>query len=249
MRWFKAQFRALGTTNLPGSLELDGHRYELEQEFKHSFAAAVGLYRCGDDRIVVKFHRQKSFFGLPLGELGKLMAWYEATIMTRCDDLKGVPRLRGQPVPGSVAHDFVPGHPLHRDSKVDDRFFPRFLDLLESLHDRGIAYVDLEKARNVLVGEDGRPYLIDFQVAYWIPDRLLGNTTVARFIRNLLQEADRYHAMKHFRRVRPDLLSGEEIAHARDKPRVVRFGNFLSQPYKKIKRFLLGKSQKSGEED
>ena len=237
----QSQFKALGPRDMPREIQLDGRIYRLEHRFKHSFMAAVGKYAREGEQLACKWHRKASFFGIPLCWLGKLGAAYEAAVLRQVDDLDGVPRFRGRPDPWSVAHEFVPGEPLHRDSRVSDDFFPRFLELLRKIHGRGIAYVDLEKARNILCGDDGRPYLIDFQTAFYVPRRLLGETTLCRFLRERLQRADLYHAMKHYRRVRPDRLTAEEIARTRQKPFSVRLGNTLVAPYKKLRRWLLAR--------
>lgn len=236
---FRSQFRALGRRELPSTMELDGESYRLERAFKHGFMAAVGLYRGPGGRIVCKFHRSAGFFGVPLCWLGRMAAGHESRVLRRIGDLEGVPRFRGRPDPWTVARDFVPGRPIHRDTAVNDEFFPRFLRLLHEVHGRGVACVDLEKARNILLGEDGRPYLIDWQTAYFLPARFLGETTPARFVRGRLQRADTYHAMKHYRRMRPDRLTDEQIARTRRKPLSVRLGNAIVGPYKKLRRWLL----------
>jgi predicted Ser/Thr protein kinase len=166
------------------------------------------------------------------------MARYEAAVLGHCQDLQGVPRLVPVDRPGVLAHEFVPGEPLHRNSRVDDEFFPRLFRLLGQIHKRGVAYVDLEKCENILVGEEGAPWLIDFQVAFYVPPRLGGETTLVRKVRGWLQRADIYHARKHLRRVRPDLLDAEAERRSRIKPWPVRLGNSLVAPYKKLRRYL-----------
>ena len=150
--------------------------------------------------------------------------------------------MRGRPSRWAVARDFVPGEPLTRDAEVNDEFFPRFFRMLRQIHRRGIAYVDLEKSENILHGKDGRPYLIDFQTAFYVPDRLLGGTAPFQLIRRRLQDADLYHARKHMRRVRPDMLTPEERARTRRKPRLVRAANYLYSPIKEFFRWMKGKS-------
>ena len=236
-----SQFRALGREDLPSEVEMGGEVYRLKRRYKHGFMAAVGMYEGNGKQITCKWHRRASFFGIPLSWLGRLSVAYEKMVLRQVDDLEGVPRFCGQPDPWSITHVFVPGEPLHKDVAVDDRFFPRLLDLLERLHDRGIVYVDLEKTQNILRGDDGRPYLIDFQTAFYVPCKWLAETSFFRFLRERLQKADRYHAMKHFRRVRPDRLTAEEIARTRQKPFSVRLGNLLVAPYKKLRRLFFSK--------
>ena len=236
-----SQFRALGRQGLPETVIVAGEQYRLEETLKHAFASAVGLYRREDDLIVCKFHRRAGFYGVPLAWLGRLAAAYEAAMLRCVEGLSGVPKLRGKPSETVVARDFIKGRPLHRDMRVDDEFFPRLLELLGNIHARGVAYVDLEKAENILVGDDGRPYLIDFQVAFHVPSRFLGETTLARLMRRYIQQSDMYHAVKHFRRVRPDLLTPEQVAQSRRKPWSVRVGNLVVGPWKGLRRWVLGK--------
>jgi len=241
MRAIRYQFRALGRHELPREVELCGRIYRLRDVLKHDFISAVGLYGHEGDRIVCKFHRQAAFFGVPLGGLGRLAASHECAVLGQLSDIEGVPALRGSPAPGVVARDFIPGKPLERGCRVDGEFFPRLLDLLAQVHSRGVAYVDLEKPQNILVGEDGRPYLIDFQAAFYVPRRFLGETSLLRYIRKSLQRADLYHVAKHWRRIMPGHLTHEQIARSRARPLCVTVGNGLTKPFKVVRRWLLRK--------
>ena len=241
MNWLKAQFRALGASDLPLTVTLEGKPYLLEKVFKHNWPTAVGLYRHGEDLVVCKFHRRASFFGLPVGWLGRVMAAYEAAVMRQVQDLSGVPRLRGMVGETGLAREFVLGKPLRKRMRVDDSFFPQLFELLGGIHGRGIAYVDLEKPENVLLGDDGRPYLIDFQIAFYWPRRYLGETALARFLRRELQRSDLYHAMKHLRKMRPDLLTPEQMKKSRERPLVVRIGNILMAPYMALRKLVVRK--------
>lgn len=238
MSFFSAQFRALGKDDLPDTVRAEGRVFGLERTFKHAFATAVGLYACGGERIVCKFHRRAPFFGLPLRGVGEMMAAYEAAALRKAQGLKGVPDLRRSPGRTEVAHDFVPGQPLRRDTRVDGEFFPALLELLSGLHSRGMAYVDLEKPENILAGDDGRPYLIDFQTAFYVPKKFLGETALMRALRGWLQRGDLYHAMKHFRRVRGDLMTAEQVAASRRRPWPVRVGNILMVPLKTMRKLV-----------
>jgi hypothetical protein len=45
--------------------------------------------------------------------------------------------------------------------------------------------------------------------------------------------------MKHFRKMRPDLLTPEQIKKSRERPLVVRIGNILITPYMAFRKLLL----------
>ncbi len=232
-------FQALGGEELPDQFRLDGAVFRLEREFKHSGLAAVGLYGRGDDRVVLKCYRRAPFLGLPLRWAGRLMARYEAAVLRKAGGIRGVPAFRGFHGPTGLVRDFVPGRPLSRDADVDERFLRHLFRTLRELHRRGIAYVDLEKARNIVVGRDGLPHLIDFQVAFFVPERFLGRTFPFRWLRGLLQEADLYHARKHFRRLMGDRLTQRQAAQLRRKPWFVSLGNAVHNPFKKLRRWFL----------
>lgn len=234
--------KALGSEGLPPCIEVGGEEFRLTHTFKHSFVSAVGVYRCGREQVVLKCYRAKPFLLLPLRWAGALMARHEACAMRRVHDMDGVPELLGRHGRTGIVRRFVPGEPLTRRSVVSDSFFPLLQTLIEGIHERGMAYVDLEKPCNILLGSDERPYLIDFQLAFCWPRRLLGNTWVIRAVRGAFQRSDLYHLHKHWRRVRPDQLSEDELAASRAKPWPVRFGNVCMRPMKKIRRALTGRA-------
>ena len=231
--------RALGRDELPAQIALEGRPYALRQTFKHNSVSAVGLYEADGDLVVLKCYRRAPAFVLPLQWVGRMMAAHEAAVLRRVQDVPGVPRLIGRYGATGIVRGFVPGTPLTRRSQVDEEFFRRLTELLEELHRRGIAYVDLEKPENILLGEDGRPYLIDFQVAFNVPERYLGGTFPLRWVRKHLQQADLYHARKHFRRIMKARLSRMEIRELRRRPWLVRASNALTSPYMRLRRLLL----------
>lgn len=172
--------------------------------FKHDFFAATGLYVSESGKIVVKIGRISALSFIPTRWIGEFLARHEARLFGLVAGLPGVPRFLGRVGPTGIAHEYVEGRPLSRDDQVDDQFFPRLAELLDEMHRRGVAYVDLEKRENILHGTDGRPYLIDFQISWHWPRRRLGDTWFARRLLRVLQESDRYHLRKHWRRQRPD---------------------------------------------
>lgn len=236
------QLRALGKSELPEQIELDGHTLGRRKLFKHTAFAAVGLYANDVRQVVLKCHRAAPLLGLPLAWLGELMARYEAAVLRQVHDIRGVPRLVGMHGRTGLMHEYIPGQPLTRDTEVDMEFCRELFLLVRRLHERGVAYVDLEKAENILVGEDGLPYLFDFQVAFHVPERFLGSTFPARWLRRQLQKADMYHVRKHFRRLKRQDLSPSQRRRLRRKPWFVELGTALSTPFKKFRRWILGKT-------
>ena len=77
-----------------------------------------------------------------------------------------------------MARRYIEGNPLGRKDEVGDEFFPGLRGILDVLHARGMAYVDLHKRENVLVGSDGKPYLLDFQIGLALPHWWPANSTL-----------------------------------------------------------------------
>jgi serine/threonine protein kinase len=65
----------------------------------------------------------------------------------------------------ALVRSYVDGAPLHRCERLPLDFFERLEELVRASHARGVAHNDLHKEQNIVVGLDGRPALIDFQLA------------------------------------------------------------------------------------
>lgn len=233
--------KALGNEPEPASIELEGRTYRLERVLKHDFFAYTGLYVGESSKIILKIGRKAPVLGLPLGWIGRLHARHESAVFRQLDDLDVVPRFTGRYGAHGITHEYVEGRELRRGDHVDEEFFPRLRRGLDEIHRRGMAYVDLEKCENVLVGADGRPYLFDFQISWYWPASRGGNLWPLRWIRSTLQQADDYHLTKLVRRTRPDLLSREELVASRKKPFHVRIHNSFTRPLIKLRRRILAR--------
>jgi len=181
---------------------------------------------------------RQSFFGLPMRWLGARLTRHEARIYRELADVPGVPALVGLFGPTGFVHEFVPGAPLRRDTPVSDTFFDELAELLRRVHALGLAYVDLNKRQNILVGEDGRPRLIDFQIAFRLGRR---RSRTSRAILRMLQEHDWYHFAKHKRRCRPDLMTADQIAASYEPTGWIALHRRISKPYFVVRRWVLAR--------
>lgn len=252
-----AFLRALGREEPPGRVLVASRSHRLVRVFKHDSWAATALYRqegegadLGDGEhdgalLVCKFNRQASVFGLPLAWLGPMLAGREARFLTRLAGTGRVPAVerevrdgRGRLLHHAVAHAFVVGEPLSKRAVLQDAFFPALQQLLAGMHAAGLAYVDLHKMENVLVGSDGLPWLIDFQVSFALPQhepwRSLG-----RPLFDLLRRGDSYHLIKHWIRLRPDQCGLGPADLDRFRPRWIRWHRRIGVPLRSLRRRLL----------
>ncbi len=231
--------RALGPNSLPQRFCLDGMEYSLVRTFKHDFFAASGLYQGPDRMVVLKMGRAADFLGLPAAWIGRWLIAREVRFYSLLQDLPGVPKLLGRLGPLGFVHEFVPGHNLHRYEIVNDDFFPGLTRLLAALHQRGIAYVDLEKSENIIVGDDGRPYLIDFQISWRWPWQRGRDSWPARWLFRRFAHADRYHLAKHTRRCRPDQMRQDQLEQSRRISPLIFLHRTLFRPLTLLRRRVL----------
>lgn len=236
--------RALGRNEAPQTLEVQGRAYERKVVFKHDSWATTCLYEAAeptgeDDRIVAKFNRQQSIFGLPMTWLGRWLAVREAEVYRRLADVENVPKFLGCIGKTGVAHTFVPGEPLAPQDELSEDFLRELDETVRTFHARDVAVVDLQKCENVLRGEDGRPYLMDFQISWALPAGAIGRFPPLRWLHGVFVHSDRYHVQKHYYRFRRDLLTEEQVRKIERKPLAIRIHRALTRPLQQFRRQVL----------
>lgn len=127
----------------------------------------------------------------------------EARALLRLAGVDGVPALlewNGR----ELLRGYIAGRPMQQAQPRDRVYYREALRLLARLHRRGIVHNDLAKEPNWLVREDGRPALVDFQIA-WTRGRR------GRLFRLLARE-DLRHLLKHKRTYCAEALSVRQRA-------------------------------------
>ena len=227
--------RALGKAGLPDVIHLQGNDYRLVRSVKHDFFAATGFYADAQGRrVVLKISRTEEFAGVPLVWLGRWLCQREQRFYRKLEDLPEIPKVLGAVGETGFVLQHVEGYPLARNSPIPDGFFQKLQRLLCELHRRGLAYVDTNKTQNILVGADGRPHLVDFQISWDLEE--LGPWKLNRLWLRHLQKGDLYHILKHKRRCRPDELSPVERRMSRRRSALLRVHRFILWPYFRLRR-------------
>ena len=85
----------------------------------------------------------------------------------RMDGLRGVPECYGLLGGRYLVIEFIRGTP-YRQAIWADRanWFRDFLEILQSIHERGVSHGDLKSKSNILVSGDEKPCVIDFGTAF-----------------------------------------------------------------------------------
>lgn len=233
-------FRALGESDPPSQILLQSGVHVRTAILKHDSWAATATYFGPCGKIICKFNRVQPILGFPQHGMGRMLAQREATFLHRLRDVPGVPRwlgpvyADGRLLHHALARSFIEGHPLARAEKPGGRFFETLAAILRAMHERGMAYVDLHKPENILVGDDGNPYLIDFQISFSVPTRPGIVAAGATSILELLQHADWYHWERHRHR-------SADIGRypKRDFPWFIKAHRFVAKPLRTARRKLL----------
>ncbi|MFT5287395.1 MAG: hypothetical protein ACI8TQ_003580 [Planctomycetota bacterium] len=237
--------RALGARELPDSLQLADGDYRLVQTLQHSFFAATGAYEGPGGKMLFKSGREASLFGFPMRWVGRLLARRELRMYEICSGIEGVPSGSAPVTETSFVRPFVEGRSHVRGEIVDNEFFPRFRKLLDQIHEREMAFVDLQKADNVLIDENGAPWLFDFQIAWHFPahEKRQGiarfvPAPLGRFLLKRLQTADNYHLLRHWSRSQRETMSVSDQRIA-DRPSIgIRVHRLILNPWRALRKRL-----------
>ncbi|TWT42065.1 serine/threonine protein kinase [Phycisphaerae bacterium RAS1] len=224
---------------MPASVACNGELFQHVETFKHDFFAATGLYRGPAGLAVLKINRVTWLGLIPMRWTGRLLCGREVRAYAALQNLAGVPRLIGRVGATGFLHAYVPGHPLGRSEKVSDTFFDELDAVLRAVHAQHMAYVDLNKRQNILMGDDGKPYLIDFQISLMLPPRGWRRLWPLPWLLARFQQADRYHFLKHKRRLRPDLMTPEEWRRVNRLSVWIRLHRAVAGPLTWLRRRIL----------
>ena len=236
---------------VPDTLQIRGCEYSLVRAFKHDFWAATCLYETTAKaelaKVVVKFGRAQPFCGFDLKFCGRLLRDHEESIYKVLVGIEGVPRYVGRIGETGLAVEYIHAAPLDHLQTPPPGFFDRLKTIFDAIHQRGVAYCDANKRSNILVTEDGKPFLIDYQISlraredwFW-PFRNIVRSAV-----DYLSTKDLYHLYKHKRRLAPEELTPEQETLSRTREGLHWIHRKLTKPYRTFRRKFLQKQYAKG---
>jgi hypothetical protein len=191
-------------------------------------------------RVACKFNRVHRLLLLPMAWLGRRLAQREQRVLQLMQGKPGFPnwpgpvRVDGQVWPNAIAHGWIEGQTFRPWLRVDDQFFPRLEGMIAALHAHGIAYVDMSKWENILVGDDGLPYLLDYQVHVRLP-----RWGPLGWLLRRIQKADLYYLHRHWLRARPDQFSPGERDRWTRASMLIRLVERLGAPWRALRKSVL----------
>jgi hypothetical protein len=139
-------------------------------------------------------------------------------------------------------HAFIPGCDLHRKLPLTTAFFDELQQLFAALHERNIAYVDSNKRENILYGDDGKPWLIDFQISYELRTSGWRSHFLARGLFRRFVRADWYHFYKHKTRLLPKgTCTPDDWEKAKKRGTWHSIHRFFARPMIAVRRKILSR--------
>jgi hypothetical protein len=253
-RTLQYQLYACGEKPLPAQITVGENTYRLLRLLKHDFFAATALYEYSNkppeprvptpQQIILKLNRKQHFLALPLAWLGEMLCSHQISILCHLNHLNGTPRFIARYGRTGLIYQYIPGRTLKQNKeKLPDDFFDRLLKLLRQIHHAGVVYLDTNKRDNIILGSDGRPNLVDFQISLYIGKRFFFSRRLAEFLRRTLQNADLYHFYKHKRKLAPELLTPDERPLSRPTSKAIRLHRLAATPLRNLRRKLLRRLQ------
>ncbi|MCK5114271.1 MAG: hypothetical protein KAR11_05865 [Phycisphaerae bacterium] len=236
----------------PQSMTVRNSEYRLTRVFKHDFWAATCLYEStgADDefpKIVVKFSRAHPIAGFPMEWIGRMLADHEQNIYAKLEGIAAVPRWVARISPVCYAIEYIDAVPLDHLESIPAGFFEQLREVFDTVHQRGVAYGDANKKSNILVTQDDKPILIDYQISVAKNDRWVFPLRQLRDkFANYLMDKDLYHLYKHKRRLAPGELTPEQDAISRKRSGLHLLHRKLTKPYRAMRRKFLKKQFEDG---
>lgn len=175
-----------------------------------SYKADLFLCDVGQEPVLVKDYERKTGIWRWIGAIG---ISHEAHALQALQGVDGVPRYLGRPDRCCVAMSFVPGRRARKaDPKMkDNEAFVRQLEqLVARMHARGVVHLDLKHRSNLLVSEQGRPVVLDFESALCFN----ANRALGRLLVRLLGSLDRLAVLNWKRRLCPHLFTAAQMRKA-----------------------------------
>jgi RIO-like serine/threonine protein kinase len=173
--------------------------------------------------------------------LARRLATREARALRHLAGVDGVPALLDA-TRDVLERGWIAGEPMQHARPRDPAYYREALRLLRSLHSRNLVHNDLAKEPNWLVTPDGRPALVDFQLAGVWRRR-------TRLFRMLAHD-DLRHLLKHKRTYLPTHLTARERRILATPSAISRLWRGTGKRlYRFVTRRLLGWADREGAGD
>lgn len=193
----------------------------------------VALIVYGNARAVLKdYARTPGWFGRIVAPV---LIWRETSALRRLAGITGIPAIHRQLDARGVLIEYLPATPWPQ-AKPPEMAYERLAVLVAAMHERGVAHCDLRAPSNMLVGEDGTPYIVDFvaRVCRGAGWNLPWNWVFREFV-----GADESALAKLRKRFAPRLLTHADEALLNDRGVLERVARAIGERTRDLVRFFV----------
>jgi len=197
----------------------------------HGYQAHVYLYEGNGQKFIIKAPT-----GWGLGRLiRRAMLRREYRIYSKLSGVNGVPRCYGLLEGSYLILEFIDGVQFQK-AEIKDRslFFKSFLQVIQDLHNAGVAHADLKKKDNLLVMDGQTVYVIDFGAAIM---KKRGFLPFSRYLYNLGRKFDFNAWVKLKYKGKFTNMEEDDIQYY-NRTKVEKVFHWIKQNYLKLKKSL-----------
>ncbi len=172
--------------------------------------------------------------------VGPILIRRELGAMCNLIGVDGIPRISGRIDKYALAMEHISGTSLEHISQgvLTNDFYIKLRSVIDEMHSRGVAHCDLRSRGNVMLCDDGKPYVIDFAACVF---RGRGINPFTRWLFNQFVLADNNAVLRIKNRLSPELITDEEKAEL-DTPLPLEIpARFVGNSIRKLTRKLLTK--------
>ncbi len=162
--------------------------------------------RVGERILMVKDVKNKNFFFR--WTIGLWLIQNEWRVYSRLIGIEGIPNAVERIDRFAFAIEYIPGSPIRRGEDLPSSFFADLGKALREVHSRGVVHLDLRHKGNILISENGRPFIIDFNSSFSFGEKGF----FRRFLFPALRWVDYGGLLKLKERVSPSLMTPEELS-------------------------------------
>lgn len=173
----------------------------------HWLAAQTELLRWNGRLVARKRYRTSH-------PIARMLLNHEASVLKALHGLEGIPRLLEHRPGRHFTVEYREGKHVSEcpRERLTLQVYERMVDLVRRMHARRVVHLDLRQRRNVLIGSDGAPIIVDFQSSIRFPENGIFNPLFEicrwvdrsalirwknRYFRSLMTAADKAFARIH----------------------------------------------------
>jgi RIO-like serine/threonine protein kinase len=148
---------------------------------------------------------------------GRFLVWREKKAYQKLQGIPGIPVLYGAIKGPALVMEKIHGRGLsavHQAGGIPQGFYTGLASLLDAIHGAGLAHCDLKREPNIIMGDDGKPYIVDWSAS--ISSGEFGFFPLSLIFKRFVRD-DLNAVIKLKLKYNPEMVTSEEKARYMDR--------------------------------